>query len=222
MDAFILLPRNVPPPYQTVLYFPGSGAQHLRTTEVLCDLPRFEALVSAGRVLVYPIYEGTYDRAPSGNAPRTRFELVEWRVHLVQDVSRTIDYLETRKDLISGKLAFAGFSWGGWMGVLASAIDSRIKVNVLAAGGFYTGAPPEQEADPFNYAPRVKVPTLMLNGRDDYIFPVETSQKPMFQAIGTAPEHKRHVLFDSGHALPLHQTHAEIAEWLDRYLGPVK
>jgi dienelactone hydrolase len=128
------------------------------------------------------------------------------RLHLVQEVSRTIDYLETRSDIDHGRLTFAGYSWGAYMGLLASAIDEkRIKVNVLAAGGFGTGRP-QPEADPFQFASRVKVPTLMLNGRDDFTFPLETSQKPFFQALGTAPEHKRHALFD----------------WLDRYLGPVK
>jgi hypothetical protein len=44
----------------------------------------------------------------------------------------------------------------------------------------------------------------------------------MFRSIGTSPEHKRHVLLDWTHAITLHQAHAEIVDWLDRYLGPVK
>jgi len=42
------------------------------------------------------------------------------------------------------------------------------------------------EVDPFNFAPRVRQPTLMLNGRYDFAFPVETSQLPLFQLLGTA------------------------------------
>jgi len=40
----------------------------------------------------------------------------------------------------------------------------------------------------------------MLNGRHDFIYPVETSQLPMFDRLGTAADQKRHVLFDTGHS----------------------
>ena len=33
------------------------------------------------------------------------------------------------------------------------------------------------EVDEINFAPRVKVPTLMVNGRYDHFFPLETSQR---------------------------------------------
>jgi dipeptidyl aminopeptidase/acylaminoacyl peptidase len=79
------------------------------------------------------------------------------------------------------------------------------------------------EVDPWNYAPRVKVPVLMLNGRDDFMFPVDISQIPLFNALGTPGKDKRHLLFDGGHFNL--QTRmdliGEILRWLDRYLGPV-
>lgn len=34
------------------------------------------------------------------------------------------------------------------------------------------------EADPWDFLPRFDVPVLMLNGRHDNFFPVETSQRP--------------------------------------------
>jgi hypothetical protein len=40
---------------------------------------------------------------------------------------------------------------------------------------------------------------LMVNGRHDFIFPLETSQKPLFQALGTREPDKRHILYDGGH-----------------------
>lgn len=36
----------------------------------------------------------------------------------------------------------------------------------------------------------------------DYFFPVETSQNPMFDLLGTAPEHKRHVIEEGAHLPP--------------------
>lgn len=53
-------------------------------------------------------------------------------------------------------------------------------------------------------------------------FPVETSQAPLFQLLGTPAEDKRHVVFeDAGHVPPRIAVIREILDWLDRYLGPV-
>ena len=41
------------------------------------------------------------------------------------------------------------------------------------------------EADPLNFAPRVRVPVLMLNGRYDFLNPTATSQEPLFNLLGT-------------------------------------
>ena len=42
---------------------------------------------------------------------------------------------------------------------------------------------------------------LMLNGRYDFVEPVETAQRPMVDLLGTPPADKRHVTFDTGHAV---------------------
>ena len=39
----------------------------------------------------------------------------------------------------------------------------------------------------------------MVNGRFDYLFPLETSQLPLFNHLGTPAEHKHHVLLEAGH-----------------------
>ena len=66
------------------------------------------------------------------------------------------------------------------------------------------------------------IPVLMMGGRHDYIFPLETAQKPMFDRLGTPTGRKNHVTFDAGHAnFPRNQVIREVLGWLDRYLGPV-
>jgi hypothetical protein len=62
----------------------------------------------------------------------------------------------------------------------------------------------------------------MLNGRFDYIFPVEISQEPMFRLLGTPREQKRRVVYETGHDIPQNELIRESLDWLDRYLGPVK
>jgi cephalosporin-C deacetylase-like acetyl esterase len=58
------------------------------------------------------------------------------------------------------------------------AVESRIKLVLLLAPGFFLQKA-LLEMDRINFAPRVKVPTLMLNGRLDSVYPPETSQVPM-------------------------------------------
>ena len=106
------------------------------------------------------------------------------------------------------------------------AVEERIKLGILVAGGYSVRPyhPAEEPADPFNFAPRVKVPVLMINGEHDFVFPVETSQKPMFKSLGTPKEDRVHVLYPGGHGLMTifsRQVKGDVLGWLDRYLGPV-
>ena len=90
----------------------------------------------------------------------------------------------------------------------------------LNAGGLdFPQRPPEVEA--INFAPRVKMPTLMVNGRSDFRFPYESSQIPLFQLLGTPPDQKRHTVLQSGHIPPRTEMIRAILDWLDKYLGPV-
>ncbi len=92
---------------------------------------------------------------------------------------------------------------------------------MLWSGGFplQTRLP---EADPINFAPHVTIPILMLNGRDDFTFPVTSSQIPMFQAFGTPAQNKRSVLYDGGHVFPFARIEKDTLEWLDKYFGPTQ
>jgi serine/threonine protein kinase/dienelactone hydrolase len=218
MDTLLYFPRSARPPYQALVYFPGIGARFQRSSESPHDLPVIETLLETGRAVVYPIYEGTYERPMPAEAGEAGHRV--WLIHLVRDVRRTIDYLDSRTDLTPGQVAFVGLSWGAELGPIIAALEDRIKVNVFIGGGF-AGKGTLPEADPFNFASRVTVPTLMINGRQDFIRPLETSQLPLLRALGTSAEHKRHLLVEGGHLLPVPQAAAEIRDWLDRYLGTV-
>ena len=65
------------------------------------------------------------------------------------------------------------------------------------------------------------MPTLMLNGSYDSIFPLETSIKPMFHLLGTPDDHKELKLYKTDHLPPRNEYIREILAWLDKYLGPV-
>jgi len=100
-------------------------------------------------------------------------------------------------------------------------LENRLKVSVLTGPGL-TLQKTRPEVDAINFAPRVTIPTLMLNGRYDFLYPIESSQAPMYRLLGTLQEHKRHAVFEAGHIMPRNQLIKETLDWFDRYLGPVK
>jgi dipeptidyl aminopeptidase/acylaminoacyl peptidase len=106
---------------------------------------------------------------------------------------------------------------------MSLAVEDRFKAAVLVSGGFpnWVALP---AIDPINHAPRVRTPVLMVNGKEDSVFPYETSQRPMYELLGTNDEHKQHKLYPGGHglgALFSKQIRGDVLGWLDRYLGPV-
>jgi pimeloyl-ACP methyl ester carboxylesterase len=139
----------------------------------------------------------------------------------VKEYARTIDYLETRKDMQADKVAYLGWSWGGLIGGIIPAVEKRIRAVVLNVGGMVMEkALPE--ADQINYLPRITQPVPMLNGMYDMYFPVESSQKPMFRLLGTPQGQKKMLVYPSGHLVPSTEFIKETLAWLDAYLGPAR
>ena len=223
--ALLFLPGKGKPPYQTVIYFPGTGARFFESSSRIEQIgygEYLDFLVRSGRAVVHPIYKGTYERGGGREtleAPLSPEQLREWRIQYMKDLRRTIDYLETRKDINRDQLVYYGYSWGGRVGSIAGAVENRLKLMILEHGGF-PAEPRTPETDEINFAPRVKIPVLMINGSYDHVFPAETSQKPMFQLLGTPETDKQHFIFEGGHTSPRNEVVRLILDWLDRYFGP--
>jgi cephalosporin-C deacetylase-like acetyl esterase len=221
--AYLFLPKKSQPPFQTVVYFPGSETIEIRSSTPLPETELFDFVIKSGRAIMYPLYKGTFERGDELKSDNPNMS-ISWRDHVIawsKDLGRSIDYLETRPEIDRDKLAYEGLSWGGAMGSVLPALEDRIKICVLVVPGFniQKSLP---EVDELNFAPRVKVPVLMLNGHFDFFYPPETSQEPMFRLLGTPKEHKRRVVYETGHNIPRNELIKETLDWLDRYLGPVK
>jgi formylglycine-generating enzyme required for sulfatase activity/dienelactone hydrolase len=221
VTAWLFLPRGGRAPHQLVVYFPDSTAEVFSSSERLIDGRWWDFLVRTGRAVLYPIYQGTYERRPTAARERSwsrrRDLLIAWS----RDLSRSLDYVATRDDLDSERVAYLGMSLGANYGPVLGALEPRLKTLILLGGGLH-GQPMPPEIDPFNFAPRVHVPVLMLNGSDDFLRPVATSQRPLFELLGTPPTLKRHALFPGGHLPPrLDGIMRETLDWLDQHLGPL-
>jgi len=225
VPAYLFLPRSGKPPYQTVVYFPGSSSINRPSSDKdeFLGISNFDFIMKSGRALLFPIYKSTYERG-DGLGSSVPDESNSYKEHVIQwakDLGRSIDYLESRSDIDSNKLAYYGFSWGGRLGGIMIAVGGRFKTAILYVAGFRFQKQ-KPEVDPFHFVSRVRIPVLMLNGRYDSFFPLETAQIPMFKLLGTAEEHKRHIIYDTGHNIPRNQLIKESLDWLDKYLGPVK
>jgi dienelactone hydrolase len=184
-------------------------------------------VVSSGRALVYPVYKSTYERSDALTSPAAS-PTAFYRDHMLQwsrDLGRTIDYIETRPDLDARRIALYGASWGAKLVPLLAAVEDRVRVGIMVGGGL---GPRERrgdimpEANPINFAPYLRQPMLMVNGRYDFLFPLESSQRSLFDLLGSPAQDKRHVVFDTGHTPPNDLLTKEVLDWLDRYLGPVR
>ncbi len=227
LTIFVFLPTatNASPPYQTVVFFPGSGDIYKRSYDEL-TLGRVEFIVKSGRALVYPVYKGTYDRN-SGLQTYVADTSNQYRDFIIaqsKDLGRAIDYAETRADLDADRLAYTGISWGSKLGPVMVAMEKRLKTAIFFVGGLSM-----QEAQPmvdvFNFLPRVTIPTFMFNGRYDSFFPLESSIMPMYENLGTPEADKKLTVTDANHfvaAYNMNQLISEALDWLDKYLGAVE
>ena len=113
MPVHLYLPKNVKPPYQPVLFFPGAlaiGAAN--SADLQLNVFGIDFIMMSGRT---------------------------WVQQLVSDARRTVDYLETRRDIDAARLAYFGLSWGAQLGPITIALDPRIKAGVLLMGGLKSG-----------------------------------------------------------------------------------
>ena len=217
VPAYLFLPKNAAPPFQTAIFFP-TGEARMRQSSRNLNLRFVDFIIRSGRAVLFPIYQGTYERNTSGETgPNAGRDLI---ISWSKELGRSIDYLETRRDIDRGRIAYYGFSLGAVVGPILTALEPRFKASILQGGGVIdTPEPPDIE--PINFAPRVHVPTLMVSGKQDFARPVETLQRPLFNLLGPPPDQKRFALFEGGHIPRLQDVIREILDWLDRYLGPV-
>jgi dienelactone hydrolase/predicted Ser/Thr protein kinase len=228
--AHLFLPRNVAPPYQAVVYFPGSQSINERSSreiESYYEFPMFLSfIVRNGRAALYPVYKGTFERGNDSLAALLNsndvdsHQAVDLFVQEIKDLRRSVDYLETRPDIDGQRIAYYGMSWGAALGPFVESVEDRFKASILTGGAMDGRGRPEING--INYVGRARVPTLMLNGKYDTINPVEITIRPMFDLLGTPAADKKLILYETDHIPPITEYIKETLAWLDKYLGPVK
>jgi dienelactone hydrolase len=224
MLAYLFLPKNARPPFQAVVFFPSARVNLMPSSETLGDMSFVDYVIKSGRAVIYPIYQGLYERHSDAvsTRPGPTFEravLTAWS----KDLGRSIDYLETRSEIDRTRIGYLGVSQGAAYGVVLAALEDRLKAVVLLDGGFFQQEYPIKGIDQVDFAPRLTKPVLMVNGRFDATFPFTTAQQPLMKMLGTPTADKHHVVFDTPHDVRLRRSDLvrEVLAWYDKYLGRV-
>ncbi|MFI5309758.1 MAG: protein kinase [Gemmatimonadales bacterium] len=222
MAAYLYLPKHVRPPYQTVVFFPSARVLDMTDSKELGDVAFFDYIVQSGRAVMYPVYQDTYERRARHRRPGASQE-IDLTIQRSRDVGRALDYLQERPDIAGDKLAYLGVSMGSAEGVIYATIaQDRLRTAVFLDGGFFLGEAP-RGGDQADFAPRMKKPVLMVNGRYDFTFPLSRAQEPLYRSLGTPAPDKQHVVFETPHDVRADrpQLVKVVLGWLDKYLGRV-
>jgi hypothetical protein len=208
----LFLPKNPAETLPAVVFFPGLDSVMPTELNESLYMSLLDFIPKSGRALIIPHYRGLWENSDGSTMERLSSPaggpriIREW----TQDFGRALEYVKTRSD-IRDDPAFMGLSLGTVIGnFIVPHYNDTLSCAVFSSGGFST---PNQPM----YAPRITLPTLMVNGDTDYIFPVEQTQLPLFDMLGTAPEHKKHVVFHGGHMPQTAELARETLECLDRY-----
>ena len=177
--AYLFLPKKGKPPYQTVLFFPGSNALLLRTFALYSTassrchpeerprrtVSRIQRHLRAGRR--HGIGRSQHQQRLAGSRHHVG-EGCFARHRLCRDAAGS----RPRKD---GVLRLQLGRGNGWPYSSRGYPHQGDMFSQLGGLDFQRSLP---EVDVINFISHVKQPTLMLNGRYDFFFPVESTQEP--------------------------------------------
>ena len=217
IPIYLYLPKRASSRHQTIVYWPGSAAQYYPSLD--SSAFQLDFALRNGRAVAMPVMKGMYERRLSSRPGWDTHTGRDLAIEQVREFRRAIDYLQTRADIESDNLGYAGFSWGGRMGAIVLAVEDRFKAAVLNQAGINAGD--HTDINVVHFLPRVATPVLHFSGRYDTDFRFETSSKPFFDRLGTPLKDKRHVVELTGHFVARDVATGETLDWLDKYLGPV-
>ena len=221
--GYLYLPRNFPRPLQVIHLLPASDVEVGQRSADRAAEAWLATEIKSGRAVFIVVLKGYIERLrPVGfvEPDRTTAEHRDKMVNWITDLRRGLDYLETRNDIDSKKIAFCGPSSGASVGLILAAVDRRYASVFFAATGIRKSFTQWiAEANIVNFAPHIRGPILILQGRYDENLAWKAEAEPLYKLLR---EPKRLILFDGGHAPPLELFATTIDRWLDETLGPVK
>jgi dienelactone hydrolase len=224
IDAYLTIPDG-DGPFPAVLFMPGApGARFTFYTESLELAKRGIASLLPDPPYARPPIEDVVNFTPADKGGIVQ-EVVEMR--------RGVDLLVSRDDIDPGRLGYVGFSWGGSLGAIFSAVERRVGSFVLMSlvprlsadmrrlgeerGASDLAAYEEamKPIDAVNYLPHVAPNAVFLQfGAQD----TRPSPEESRAAADSASKPKQVKSYEAEHELNA-QARADRESWLARRLG---
>ena len=220
--AYLYLPLHAQKPFQCMTFIPSIDVFYSRNLAQEAEWI-LGPHVKVGRAMFTVVMMGMIEREwePGYSKPDTNS--VEYRNLMVlhsTELNRGLDYLETRSEINIDELSYIGFSWGSGSRLVFAGVNNRFKSCVFIGGGIDERMLPTlPEVNPINYAPYIKVPKLLLNGKQDEEHLYKTRMLPLYNLLR---EPKKLAMVDGGHLPSLEVRVPIINKFLDETLGPVK
>ena len=118
----------------------------------------------------------------------------QWQWHAVTAVVRAHSLIRSYSEVDADRIGVTGISWGGYMTGLVAGVDQRFRFAIPVYGCGYLGDNSvwlpafeklgEDKAkrwlsqwDPSHYLPHAEMPTLWVNGTNDFAYPMDSWQK---------------------------------------------
>jgi hypothetical protein len=121
-----------------------------------CAYCKSAPLIKSGRAVLAMVLKGYLERDWPANytaPPPTKVEYRDQVVNWITDLRRGLDYLETRSDIDTSRIAYHEASAGGY-GLILPAVETRYRTVVLwGASVEKSDTEKISEANPINFAP---------------------------------------------------------------------
>ncbi len=135
MVVYLFLPKNTKPPFQTVVMVPGYDGFSEGSNDSYAERTgrNYDFIMKSGRALLLPVYYAALER--KNDAPPESYNHQGY-IHQIKDFRRSVDYLETRPEIDTAKIAVLGVSFGGLYATVLPAIEERLKAAIIVLSGF--------------------------------------------------------------------------------------
>jgi dienelactone hydrolase len=225
VDAFLIVPEG-DGPHPAVEFMPGApGARYTFFTEAI-------ELAKLGVVSLLP--DPPYARPPIKDVVVFKPSDKDGIVQEVKEMRRGIDLLVSRPEVDPSRLGYVGFSWGGSLGAIFSAVERRVHSFVLMSlvphlssdmtklarergvEGDLSGYEKAMEPiDAVRYLPHAAPSALLLQAGEQDTRPSPKDTQEAFQAASSP---KKLQLYPTEHELN-DQARADMRAWLAQRLG---
>ena len=219
--AYLYLPRHATRPVQVLHYVPAADVDGgFRSLSASIE-DRMAMFLKSGRAIFSVVLKGYVERLQrSAPVDVTGVEFHDRILNRITDLRCGLEYLASRQDVDQSRWAMIAPSAGAQLGLIFASIETRYRGIVMVGAGVSASLQQARpDANPLNFAPHIRAPKLIVQGRYDEDTPLRRLAEPLFNVLS---QPKQLHLYDGGHVPTSDILMKATQGWLDGNLGPVR